>query len=136
MDSWDWVNGEGTFTAPDISSVRVLVNGQPDNITGIGFKRRALYAPLSAYDLRIGNQLYLKLASNIPEGALVQVTNNGTVWPITMPFVAVADPLRCSPAIHVNQEGYLPAYPKKAIVGYYLGNLGEMTDSDESVFHC
>src|SRR5205814_6045950 len=36
-------------------------------------------------------------------------------------------PLRCSPAIHVNQEGYLPAYPKKAIVGYYLGNMGEMT---------
>jgi hypothetical protein len=127
VDSWDWVNSEGTFTAPDISSVRVLVNGQPNNITGTGFKRRALYAPLSGYDLRIGNQLYLKLASNIPEGALVQVTNNGGVWPTTMQFVAVADPLRCSPAIHVNQEGYLPAYPKKAIVGYYLGNLGEMT---------
>ncbi|MDQ6631049.1 MAG: glycoside hydrolase family 9 protein, partial [Verrucomicrobiota bacterium] len=38
----------------------------------------------------------------------------------------VTDPFRYSPAIHVNQEGYLPAYPKKASVGYYLGNMGEM----------
>jgi hypothetical protein len=35
--------------------------------------------------------------------------------------------LRYSPAIHVNQEGYAPALPKKAIMGYYLGSLGEMT---------
>ena len=37
-----------------------------------------------------------------------------------------ADPLRFNPAIHVNQEGYMPAFPKKAIVGYYLGSLGEL----------
>jgi len=126
VDSWDWVNSEGTFVAPDLSSVRVLVNGQQNNVTGFGFKRRPLYAPLSGYDLRIGNQVYLRLASNIPEGALVQVINNGTIWPTNMQFVAVADPLRCSPVIHVNQEGYMPVYVKKAIVGYYLGNLGEM----------
>jgi len=28
--------------------------------------------------------------------------------------------------IHVNQVGYLPNYSKKAMVGYYLGSLGEM----------
>src|SRR5258706_9531230 len=43
-----------------------------------------------------------------------------------MHFVATADPVRLSPAIHVNQEGYLPNYPKKAEVGYYLGDMGEM----------
>ena len=42
-------------------------------------------------------------------------------------FVSKVDPLRYSPAIHVNQEGYMPNYSKKAMVGYYLGNLGEMT---------
>ena len=26
----------------------------------------------------------------------------------------------------MNQEGYLPAFPKKAIVGYYVGSLGEL----------
>jgi hypothetical protein len=28
--------------------------------------------------------------------------------------------------VHANQTGYLPAFPKKAMVGYYLGSLGEM----------
>ena len=35
-----------------------------------------------------------------------------------------------SPAIHVNQEGYLPNYSKKAMIGYYLGSLGEMNLSN------
>ena len=56
----------------------------------------------------------------------MQVVNDGTLWPTNMEFTAAADPLRYSPAIHVNQEGYVPEFPKKAIVGYYLGNLGEM----------
>jgi len=29
-------------------------------------------------------------------------------------------------AIHVNQVGYLPAHSKTAMVGYYLGSLGEL----------
>src|SRR5260221_33783 len=49
-----------------------------------------------------------------------------------MGFTATAASLRFTPAIHVNQEGYLPAFPKKAIVGYYLGNLGEMVVSATS----
>jgi hypothetical protein len=36
------------------------------------------------------------------------------------------DPIRWSPAIHVNQTGYLPDWPKIAMVGYFLGSLGEM----------
>ena len=33
---------------------------------------------------------------------------------------------RLSPAIHVNQTGYMPGFAKKAMVGEYLGSLGEM----------
>ncbi|MGH7969807.1 MAG: glycoside hydrolase family 9 protein, partial [Limisphaerales bacterium] len=127
VDSWDWVNDQQVFVAPNLASVRVLVNGQPDLITGVGFKRRAAYSPLLYWDLRIGNQLYLQLTNPIPDGASVQVLNDGTLWPTNMAFAAVADPLRFSPAVHVNQEGYLPAYAKKATVGYCLGNLGELT---------
>ena len=29
----------------------------------------------------------------------------------------------------MNQEGYVPSLPKKAMVGYYLGDLGEMNIS-------
>src|SRR5262249_50674131 len=70
--------------------------------------------------------LYLQLGNPIPEGASVQVLNDGTLWPTNMIFAASADPLRFSPAIHVNQEGYMTGYPKKAAVGYYLGDMGEM----------
>ncbi|HWY75252.1 MAG TPA: glycoside hydrolase family 9 protein, partial [Verrucomicrobiae bacterium] len=123
---WNWVDNQQNFVPPDISSMRVIVNGQTIPVAGIGFKRRPVYAPLLAWDLRIGNHLYLQLSNSIPGGASVQVTNNGTLWPANMVFAAAANPLRFNPAIHVNQEGYLPGYPKKAAVGYYLGNLSEM----------
>ncbi len=126
MGAWDWVNDSGTFTPPDLSSIRVIVNGQTNNITGTGFKRRPIYAPLIEWDLRIANHLYLQLATPVADGQSVQVLNHGTLWPTNMIFAAVTDPLRYSAAIHVNQEGYLPAYPKKALVGYFLGNLGEL----------
>jgi hypothetical protein len=127
VDSWDWVSDEGNFVSPNTTSIRVIVNGQTNRIAGVGFRRRPIYAPLESYDLRIGNYFYLRLTNSVAPGQLVQVINNGTLWPTNMPFTATADPLRYNPAIHVNQEGYLPLFPKKALVGYYLGNLGEMT---------
>ncbi|HXT13693.1 MAG TPA: glycoside hydrolase family 9 protein [Candidatus Angelobacter sp.] len=126
VDSWNWVDTNGDFTPPDMSSVKVVINGQTNSVAGIGFKRRPLYAPQAERDLRIGNYLYLQLSQNISDGQSVRVINDGTVWPTNMIFAATADPLRYTPAIHVNQEGYLPNYPKKAMVGYYLGNLGEL----------
>lgn len=127
VDSFDWINAQGNFAPPSLSSVRVIVNGQTNTVSGVGFKRRPLYAPLQVYDLRIANYLYLQVNSAIASGQSVQVINDGTVWPTNKIFAAIATPLRYSPAIHVNQEGYVPAFPKKALVGYYLGNLGEMT---------
>jgi hypothetical protein len=126
VDSWDWVNDQNEFVPPDTSSLRVVVNGLTNSVTAIGFKRRPIYAPLYPWDLRIGNSLYLELSSPIADGQAVQVFNDGTLWPTNMLFTSAADPLRYSPAIHVNQEGYLPSYPKKAMVGYYVGSLGEM----------
>jgi hypothetical protein len=127
VSMWDWVNAQSQFTPPDMSSIRIVINGQTNTAAAVGFKRRPAYAPFLEFDLRIANELYLRLNARISDGASVQVINNGTVWPVSMQFSAVADPLRYSPAIHVNQEGYLPSYPKKAMVGYYLGNLGELT---------
>ena len=106
--------------------LKVIVNGQTNIVTGVGFKRRPFFAPQATRDLRIANHLYLQLSSRILDGQSVQVINDGTLWPTNMSFTAMTDPLRGSPAIHVNQEGYLPSYPKKAMIGYYLGNLGEL----------
>ena len=126
IDSWDWVN-QGSLIPLNTSSVKIIVNGQTNSVASVGFKRRPIYAPLFEWDLRVGNELYVQFNGHIADGATVRVVNNGSLWPTNMDFVAVADPLRFSPAIHVNQEGYLPAYPKKAEVGYYLGDMGEMT---------
>ncbi|MBE0546019.1 MAG: glycoside hydrolase family 9 protein [Verrucomicrobia bacterium] len=127
VDSWDFINPSGQLAAPPATQFAVTVNGQPVAVQSLGFKRRPLYAPLVPRDLRIENHLYLQLATPLADHQTVEVKNpGGALWPATMPFVATADPLRHSPIIHVNQEGYVPSFPKKAMVGYYLGNLGEM----------
>lgn len=127
VDRWDFVDSSGQLQLPPTSKFAVTVNGQSVAVTGAGFKRRPLYAPLNRRDLRIDNSLYLQLSTPIAQGAAVEVKNPDlTLWPATMLFTAVADPLRESMVLHVNQEGYAPSLPKKAMVGYYLGSLGEM----------
>jgi hypothetical protein len=127
VTNWNFVNS-GSFSAPATSEFSVTVNGNAASVQSVGFKRRPLYAPLNVHDLRIDNCLYLQLSSPISDNQTVQVTNpDGSLWKTNNQFVATTDPLRFSPAIHVNEEGYMPTFPKKAIVGYYLGSMGEMT---------
>ncbi|OYU99534.1 MAG: hypothetical protein CFE26_25500, partial [Verrucomicrobiales bacterium VVV1] len=118
VDSWNFVDVNGTFQAPAFSQFAVTVDGMPATITGIGFKRRPFYAPLFVRDLRIENSLYLQLATPVADGQVVTVTNPGALlWPATEIYSVVTTPLRYSPAIHVNQEGYVPGLPKKAMIG-------------------
>ncbi|HYC70071.1 MAG TPA: glycoside hydrolase family 9 protein [Opitutaceae bacterium] len=127
VDSWNFVDGAGGFVAPATNRITVTVNGQAVAVQSVGFKRRPLYAPLVGRDLRVANSLVLQLATPVADGQTVEVKNpDAGLWPATMIFKAAALPLRYSPAVHVNQEGYVPSLPKKAQVGYYLGNLGEM----------
>src|SRR6266511_2807034 len=85
VDSWNWITN-GNFVPPNLSSVKVIVNGQTNSVTGVGFKRRPLYAPQATWDLRIVNSLYLQLSNRISDGQSVQVINNGTLWPTNMQF--------------------------------------------------
>lgn len=109
---------------------QVTVDSQPAVVTQVGFKRRVAYAPVSRRDLRIGNAFYLQLARPIdtkggaPEVRVTDLTDKHLLPVETL--MAKADPLRYSPAIHVNQEGYAPSFSKKAMIGYYLGSLGEL----------
>ncbi|HWH70407.1 MAG TPA: glycoside hydrolase family 9 protein, partial [Candidatus Sulfotelmatobacter sp.] len=126
VSQWNWVNND-QFNAPATSAFNVTANGQPVAVTAVGFKRRPLYAPLATYDLRIENSLYLQLASPISNNQDIEVKNpDGSLWGSEMQFSATVNPLRYSPAIHVNQEGYMPKMTKKAMVGYYAGSLGEL----------
>jgi hypothetical protein len=105
----------------------VTVGGTKVEVKEIGFRRRAVYAPLKQHDLRIGHFVYLRLATPIDDGKTVEVTYNGNVaWLAKAKLRATADPLRIGPAIHINQVGFVPDGPKSATVSYYLGDLGEL----------
>jgi len=118
---WNFVGANFKLQLPAAGEFAVRVNGQPAPVQAVGFKRRPLFAPLKRHDLRIGNYLYLELANPVPADATITVTVPGG-----RRFTGAANPLRWSPAIHVNQVGYGTADPKQALVGFYLGSLGEL----------
>jgi hypothetical protein len=124
---WNFVDGSGTLNAPAASEFAVTAGGKSIAVKSVGFRRRVAYAPLEVRDLRIDNCLYLELSAPVADGKTVEVKNpSGALWPSDMAFTVATDALRYSPAIHVNQEGYVPTFPKKAMVGYYLGSKGEL----------
>ncbi|MCD6051252.1 MAG: cellulase, partial [Verrucomicrobia bacterium] len=127
VKDWNWVDAGGKLRLPEAKELTVQVAGQPVAVTGMGFKRRVMYAPLKKRDLRIGNYLYLQLAKPVELGQLVEVKNaSQSLWPAEMRIATTNSEQRLSEAIHVNQTGYHPLYSKKAMVGYYLGSLGEL----------
>ena len=127
VSMWDFADSSGQAHPPSASEFAVTANGQPLAVQTVGFKRRPLYAPLAQRDLRIDSCLYLQLAAPVPDKATVAVANpGGMLWGSGVPYTVTADPMRYSPAVHVNQEGYVSTWPKKAMIGYYLGSLGEM----------
>ncbi|MGN6644590.1 MAG: glycoside hydrolase family 9 protein, partial [Verrucomicrobiota bacterium] len=135
VTTWNLVNSSLQFMAPPANAFAVMANGQNIAVQSVGFKRRPLYAPLVKYDLRIENSLYLQLSAPISDNQTIEVKNpDGSLWSTSMQYTAKADPLRYSPAIHVNQEGYMPGYSKKAMVGYYIGSMGEMNVLSSSGF--
>jgi hypothetical protein len=127
VTNWTFVGASGQFTAAASTAFQVTIDGEPVDVQTVGFRRRPLYAPFRERDLRIGNFLYLQLATAADQGQTVAVHNpGGNIWSYSAPQSVIADPLRWSPAIHVNQAGYMPGYAKVAMIGYYLGNLGEL----------
>jgi hypothetical protein len=121
VSAWDFVGENFTPRLPKPGEFHVQAGGKNVAVREVGFKRRPIYAPLKRRDLRILNQLYLSLSAPVTGG----VTVAHPEW--KEKFSGNADPLRFSPAIHVNQVGYQTGFPKVAMVGYYLGSLGEMS---------
>ncbi len=133
--AWDFVDAEGRAQLPNTEEFLVLAGETRIGVKQVGFKRRVLYAPLARRDLRIGNHLYLQLNGAISGGQTVEVKNpSSKLWPVNLRFTTTMDSLRYSPAVHVNQVGYVPALPKKAMIGFFLGNLGEMNVPAETGF--
>jgi hypothetical protein len=124
---WNLLIPAGSVPVPQAGQFTVTVAGRPVAVRTVGFKRRAVSAPLDRRELRVGAWVYLELAEPVPPDAEVRVANpDRSVWATDREITARAEPLRTSPAIHVNQEGYLPAGPKQAMIGHYLGSAGEL----------
>lgn len=105
----------------------VTADGRPVAVRSVGLKRRAVSAPLNRRELRVGIWTYLELAEPLPANAEIRVVNpDRALWTNGTELRARLEPQRLSPAIHTNQEGYLPGAPKRAMIGYYLGSAGEL----------
>lgn len=127
VPQWNFVDVNNQFHAPSLSEFHVTVDGTSVPVQAVGFKRRALFAPIATRDLRVVNCLYLKIGRSVGDNQKVEVKNpSGGLWSSGSKFEATSTTLRYSPAIHVNQEGYVPAFAKKAMIGYFTGSLGEM----------
>jgi hypothetical protein len=137
LEQWDFIDAKGEPHLPAAKQFEVSVGSMAGKeasrttstieVAGIGFKRRVLYAPLKQHDLRVANELYLRLAGPVSEDQPIEVRNpDGKLWPPSMQFRVEPATNRWSPAIHVNQTGYIAGYPKKAMIGYYLGSQGEL----------
>ena len=94
ITQWNFASEDGKATLPSTNAFAVLANAETLTVTHVGFKRRVLYAPLKARDLRIGNYLYLELATPLPPGVEVVVKDRGSATHLKgMQFNAIADPL-------------------------------------------
>ena len=100
-----------------LKTLEVTVDGRPAKVEATGWKRRAVYAPIARRDLRVATQLYLRLATPIDfsGGTKTVAVRDGAAE--FAPLTARTERQRLSPAIHVNQEGYVPTFPKKAMRG-------------------
>jgi hypothetical protein len=136
VTTWDFVSDRFGLTLPSSSEFAVTANSQPLAITKISFKRRVLSATMKQRDVRIGNYIYLELSTPLSDGQAVEVKNpSGALWNTGIKYITTVDPHRWNPAIHVNQTGYMPAYAKKAMLGYYLGSGGELTVPTQNGFN-
>ncbi|MBV9463347.1 MAG: glycoside hydrolase family 9 protein, partial [Verrucomicrobiae bacterium] len=108
---------------PAASLFHAQAEGRRFEVKRVGFRRRAIYAPLKNYDLRVGRSIYLQLAEPLPPSGTVALSGPGPVEGAQCRY----GPERWSPAIHVNQVGYAPEAPKQAQVGGFLGDLGELS---------
>lgn len=127
---WNFVAG-GTFTQPNTLSVSV--NGIVVGTSSMSFKRRPSYVPLKSRDLRIMNWITITLNTSLVDGQTVTVSDSSKSVLVNN-ISTVVNQFRVSPVIHVNQVGYAPNFNKTAIVGYYIGNGGELDVSNYTSF--
>ena len=117
------------LVVPEPGRFLVTAAGRPVEVAAVGLKRRVASATREGPELQLATWLYLRLALPVDPRAEIRVANpDGGLWDASVTFhlPPAEDGARVSPAIHVSHEGYAAGLPKKALVGHYLGTLGEL----------
>lgn len=112
--------GENPNTPPP-ESFEVIAGGQALAVTRVGAVRRAAAARTDAWSAEIQSRVFLHLSSPVALG--VPVTVHG---PEVTNAIATLQETRPSRVIHVNPVGFSPAAAKRAFLGFWLGDLGEL----------
>src|SRR5688572_179437 len=89
VTTWNFVGPNFTPNLPATTEFQVSADASPIQVAQVGFRRRPIYAPLKTRDLRIGNSLFLQLATPLANGQTVMVRNpSGQLWTAPMNFSA------------------------------------------------
>jgi hypothetical protein len=124
---WDFVDDRGRHHLPPPAVVVVRVDDRAVRAVVRGFRRRALHVPPKRGPLLLGSSLIVALSEPVPEGAAVSVVVTDPAAPRRpVRLEARAEPLRRGLAVHVSQAGFAPDWSKRAFVGRYLGDAGEL----------
>lgn len=116
-----WLGVGGTPNTPAPESFDVTVGGQAIPVTRVGSVRRAASARTDIWSAEIQSRVFLELSSPATAGS--SVTVNG---PEVTNAVATLQETRLSRVIHVNPVGFSPQAAKRAFLGFWLGDLGEL----------
>ena len=133
--AWNFVDENRNLRLPDKDIFAVTSGRSGIEIDKLGYKRRVLYATRNGDDLRVATSLLLTLKEPLGENATVQVkSQDPTICPVGVNPVEYHR-FRRSEAIHISQAGYVLNMPKSAVIGYYLGSLGELKLAPDTPFH-
>ena len=129
VPSWNLVDSSGQFTAAGERRVhgdrgRLRPSPSPPSASGAASPTRP--STRTTYGSTTPSTCSSPPRSPTGRRSSSRTRTGRSVRPAIFTFQVVTNPLRYSPAIHVNQEGYVPSFSKVATVGYYLGDMGEM----------
>jgi hypothetical protein len=106
---------------------RARVDGNPQVLEAVGWRRWPLRADYATFDLLLLTQVFFQLEAQLPSGAVIELTTSekklkdwGSGWRTSWSEEAIA------PAIRFPRLGVHPQAPKFAYWAYDLGMLGEL----------
>jgi hypothetical protein len=122
---WD-LPSETNAALTSAQAWKVNVDGKDMPVAEVAIRRELLYAAFERYDIRTLSHVFVRLSAptNSPSGKTEVRAKTGPQGKEET-FLASRGEDQWHPALHINQVGYVPSFPKQAFVGMWLGPMGE-----------